>query len=178
MKINHFKTKSLSRKVSSLGGHICNASGAAHTKPSPILMNEGILKSQKMLAELTIKLHMSYQQQQSEIHCPINFVSFAQIVFKNLIFQARPGITCHNMLIYCACALAGLVRFFMGNLVLSFKSNNFNCHSTCALMSEILESVLQTVQKQFTYWQYILTDLYRRQCAEYTYIYSAHRVYY
>ncbi len=111
MKINNFKTKSLSRKVSSLGGHICNASGAAHTKPSPILMNEEILKSQKMLAELTIQLHMSYQQQQSEINCPINVVSFAQIAFKNLIFQARPGITCHNMLIYCACALAGLVRF-------------------------------------------------------------------
>ncbi len=43
-------------------------------------------------------------------------------------------------------------------------------HSTCALLSEILESVLQTVQKQFTYRQYILTDLNRRQCAEYTYI--------
>ncbi len=45
-------------------------------------------------------------------------------------------------------------------------------------MSEILESVLQTVQKQFTYRQYILTDLYRWQCAEYTYIYSVHTVYY
>ncbi len=43
-------------------------------------------------------------------------------------------------------------------------------HSTCALVSEILESVLQTVQKQITYRQYILTDLYRRQCAECTYI--------
>ncbi len=31
-------------------------------------------------------------------------------------------------------------------------------HSTCALVSEILESVLLTVQKQFTYRQYILTD--------------------
>ncbi len=31
-------------------------------------------------------------------------------------------------------------------------------HSTCALVSEILESVLQTVQKQFTYRQYILTE--------------------
>ncbi len=30
-------------------------------------------------------------------------------------------------------------------------------HSTCALVSEILESVLQTVQKQFTYRQYIQT---------------------
>ncbi len=31
-------------------------------------------------------------------------------------------------------------------------------HSTCALVSEILESMLQTVQKQFTYTQYILTQ--------------------
>ncbi len=51
-------------------------------------------------------------------------------------------------------------------------------HSTCALVSEILESVLQTVQKQFTYRQYILTDLYRWQCTEYTYIHSVHIVYY
>ncbi len=51
-------------------------------------------------------------------------------------------------------------------------------HSTCALVSEILESMLQTVQKQFTYRQYILTDVYRRQCAEYTYIYSVHTVYF
>ncbi len=53
-------------------------------------------------------------------------------------------------------------------------------HSTCALMSEILESVLHTVQKQLTYRQYhyILTDLYRWQCAIYTYIYSVHTVYY
>ncbi len=32
-------------------------------------------------------------------------------------------------------------------------------HHTAALVSEILESVLQTVQKHFTYRQYILTDL-------------------
>ncbi len=38
-------------------------------------------------------------------------------------------------------------------------------HSTCYLLNEILESVLQTVQKQFTYRQYILTDLYRWQYA-------------
>ncbi len=31
-------------------------------------------------------------------------------------------------------------------------------HSTCALVSEILERMLQTMQKQFTYRQYILTD--------------------
>ncbi len=42
-------------------------------------------------------------------------------------------------------------------------------HSTCALVSEILESVLQTVQIFFTYRQYILTDLYRWPCAEYIY---------
>ncbi len=34
-------------------------------------------------------------------------------------------------------------------------------HSTCALVSEILESVLQTVQKQFTYRQYIKTPATR-----------------
>ncbi len=93
-------------------------------------------------------------------------------------------------------------------------------HSTSALVSEILMSVLQTVQKttttiyiwtdsakkqqQFTYGQtvqkttnnlhmdrqckkttttvYIWTvhiyRLHRRQCAEYTYIYSVHIVYY
>ncbi len=51
-------------------------------------------------------------------------------------------------------------------------------HNTCALVSEILKSVLQTVQKQFTYRLYILTDLYRWQCAKCTYIYSVHTVYY
>ncbi len=67
---------------------------------------------------------------------------------------------------------------------LQFKSNQIKSillshhHSTCALVSEIFESVLQTVQKQFTYRQYILTDLYRWPCAEYTYIYSVHTVYY
>ncbi len=63
----------------------------------------------------------------------------------------------------------------------NIKSNHFllsHHHSTCALVCEILESILQTVQKQFTYRQYILTDLNRRQCAGYTYIYSVHTVYY
>ncbi len=45
-------------------------------------------------------------------------------------------------------------------------------HSTCVSVSEIYESVLQTEQKQFTYRQYILTDLYRRQCAENTHTYT------
>ncbi len=52
---------------------------------------------------------------------------------------------------------------------ISIKSNQIKSlllshhHSTCALVSEILESVLHTVQKQLTYRQYhyILTDLYR-----------------
>ncbi len=62
------------------------------------------------------------------------------------------------------------------------KSNHFYCHhhSTSALVSEILKSVLQTVQKNTTI--YIRTvhiyRLYRRQCAKYTYIYSVHTVYY
>ncbi len=56
-----------------------------------ILMNGGILKSHKLLAELTIKLHMSNQKQKSEINCPMNYVPYAQIAFKKLIFQARPA---------------------------------------------------------------------------------------
>ncbi len=65
-----------------------------------------------------------------------------------------------------------------------FKSNQIKSlllshhHSTCALVSEILESMHQPVQRQFTNRQYILTDLYRRQCAECTYIYSVHTVYF
>ncbi len=45
-----------------------------------------------------------------------------------------------------------------GAAIHQIKSNHFYCHITCALVSEILESVLQTVQKQFTYRQYIFTD--------------------
>jgi len=56
-------------------------------------MNGGILKSQKLLAELTIKLHMSNQQHKSEINCPMNVVSYAQIAFRKHIFQARPANT-------------------------------------------------------------------------------------
>ncbi len=48
----------------------------------------GILKSQKLFAELTIKLHMSNQQQKSGINCPMNVIYYAQIAFKKLIFQA------------------------------------------------------------------------------------------
>ncbi len=34
------------------------------------------------------------------------------------------------------------------------NQNHFIVTGTCALVSEIIESVLQTVQKQFTYRQY------------------------
>ncbi len=54
-------------------------------------MNRGILKSQNLIVELPIKVHMSNQQQNSEINCPMNVVSYAQIAFKKLIFQARPA---------------------------------------------------------------------------------------
>ncbi len=85
------------------------------------------------------------------------------------------------------------------NSTIQIKSNQIKWlllshhHSTSALVSEILMSVLQTVQKnnrQFTYGQtvqkttaiYIWTvhiyRLYRRQCAKYTYIYSVRLVYY
>ncbi len=68
------------------------------------------------------------------------------------------------------------------------KSNQINSlllshhHSTSALVSENLTSVLQTVQKKKNTTIYIWTvhiyRLYRRQCAKYTYIYSVHTVYY
>jgi len=47
-------------------------------------------------------------------------------------------------------------------------------HSTCALVSEILEIVLQTVQKQFTYRQYILTQ--KTMCRMHIHIVSTHSV--
>ncbi len=53
-------------------------------------------------------------------------------------------------------------------------------HSTSGLVSEILTSVLQTVQKNKTtiyIWTVYIYRLYRRQCAKYTYIYSVHTVY-
>ncbi len=68
-----------------------------------------------------------------------------------------------------------------------FKSNQIKSlllshhHSTSALVSEILTSVLQTVQKNKTtiyIWTVHIYRLYRRQCAKYTYIHSVHTVYY
>ncbi len=60
-------------------------------------------------------------------------------------------------LVHASCA-------YTKNLIKSLLLSHH--HSTCALVSEILESVLHTVQKQLTYRQYhyILTDLYRWLC--------------
>ncbi len=105
-------------------------------------------------------------------------------------------------------------RICCQQLILIFKSNQIKSlllshhHSTSALVSEILMSVLQTVQKkqQTIYiwtdsaknlhwsiysapdsakktttiyiWTVHIYRLYRRQCAKYTYIYSVHIVYY
>ncbi len=45
-------------------------------------------------------------------------------------------------------------------------------HSTCALMSEILESVLHTVQKQLTYRQYHYIQTYTYDNVQYKYTYT------
>ncbi len=86
MKMNPFKTNSLFEESYFIWRPYLQRLRAAHTRP--ILMNGGILKSQKLLTELTIKLHMSNQQQKSEINCSMNVVYYAQIAFKKLIFQA------------------------------------------------------------------------------------------
>ncbi len=56
-----------------------------------MVISQIALKSQKLLIELTIQLNMWNRQQKSEINCPMNVVSYAQIAFKKLIFQARPA---------------------------------------------------------------------------------------
>ncbi len=68
-------------------------------------MNGGILKSQKLLAKLTIKLHMSNQQQKSEINCPMNVVSYAEIEFKKLFFRLDQPMRMriHTVLIQSMC---------------------------------------------------------------------------
>jgi len=52
---------------------------------SPIYLNGGIPKSQKLLGELTITYFKSATK--SDMNCPINVVSYAQIALKKLIFQ-------------------------------------------------------------------------------------------
>ncbi len=87
MQINYFETSSLFKEILFTWRPYLQRLRAARTKP--ILMNGGILKSHKLLAELTINLHMSKQQQKSEINCPMNVVSYGKIASKRLIFQAR-----------------------------------------------------------------------------------------
>ncbi len=65
---------------------------------------------------------MSNLQQKSEINCPTNVVSYAQIAFKKRIFQARPANAhaSHNVLIQRLCiGWSGQVS--MGNLALSYR---------------------------------------------------------
>ncbi len=84
---------------------------------------DGILKSPKLHAELTIKLHMSNQQQKSEINCPMNVVSNAQIAFKKHIFfrQDQPmHMRSHNVLILRMC-IGWSSQVSMRSLSLSFR---------------------------------------------------------
>ncbi len=69
--------------------------------------------------------------------------------------------------------------FIIHLFIIQIKSNQIKSlllshhHSTSALVSEILMSVLQTVQKTTIYiWTVHIYRLYRRQCAKYTYIYT------
>ncbi len=87
-------------------------------------MNGEILKSQKLLAELTIELYILNQQQNSEINYPMNVVSYAQIAYKKHIFQARSAIY-HNMLIQCMW-ICWSCQVSMGNLALSFRSWDYS----------------------------------------------------
>ncbi len=66
IKINYFKTKSLSRKVSSLGGHICNASGQQLN-----YIHQISNKNLKWIAPWMLFLMLKYH-------------------LKSLFFQARP----------------------------------------------------------------------------------------
>ncbi len=82
------------------------------------------------------------------------------------------------ILLHCPLSRPDLIIFhFKSNQIKSLLLSHH--HSTSALVSEILTSVLQTVQKTTIYiWTVHIYRLYRRQCAKYTYIYSVHTVYY
>ncbi len=99
--------------------------------------------------------------------------------------------TVHKNLLQSSCKKRNYIEhvylyFKTPSLCADIKSNQIKSlllshhHSTSALVSEILKSVLQTVQKKQTIyiWTVHIYRLYRRQCAKYTYIYSVHIVYY
>ncbi len=89
-------------------------------RTSPILMNGGILKSQTLLAELTIQLHMSNQQHKSEMNCPVNLASCAQIAFKKHIFRLdQPMHTWRHVLVTSDVGWSSQVS--RGNVALSFR---------------------------------------------------------
>ncbi len=76
MKINYFKTTPFGGKSLHSAAIFAMPPGSSY---NTILMNGGILKSQKLLAELTIKTYVK-SATKSEINCPMNVVSYAQIV--------------------------------------------------------------------------------------------------
>ncbi len=98
----------------------------------------GILKSQKLIAELTIKLHMSNHHEKSQINYPMNVVSYAQIAFKKLIFQSTPANALrayHNVLILRMC-IGRSSQVSMGHLDLSLRT--WDCSSIlCTAVSPI-----------------------------------------
>ncbi len=106
----------------------------------------------------------------------------------NVLYQSKIGYTWLKFLMWFLNAWKEItVVFRIMHVIYMYKSIQIKSlllshhHSTSALVSEILKSVLQTVQKNKTtiyIWTVHIYRLYRRQCAKYTYIYSVHTVYY
>ncbi len=74
--------------------------------------------------------------------CSYNIIKWHPSLLHIFILCLRPYLSIYSQ----------IIQLKIKSLLLSHH------HSTSALVSEILESVLQTVQKQFTYGQYIFTD--------------------
>ncbi len=119
-----------------------------------------------MVSRLFYVCCLFYDNVQLTLHCPSHVPHFKGVLL---------------------CSFTKSWFCFGGVLEHALKSNQIKSlllshhHSTSALVSEILMSVLQTVQKnkKNTYiWTVHIYRLYRRQCAKYTYIYSVHIVYY
>ncbi len=120
----------------------------------------------------------------AEIWCPKNFTS--GLKRKHLLgFNFRPCClswlkTSSNLSQWLS---KSLEKIMTSNQIKSLLLSHHR--STSALVSEIITSVLQTVQKTkntktttIYIWTVHIYRLYRRQCAKYTYIYSVHTVYY
>ncbi len=111
------------------------------------------------------------------------------VVSREKSINDKSPIICLYWLLYTG--HQGIIQTLLNNLLIFYqsqikiKSNQIKSlllshhHSTSASVSEILMSVLQTVQKTTIYIRTVhIYRLYRRQCAKYTYIYSVHIVYY